>query len=67
MAVGNVLNLEVEQWPIIQPKRARQKDGYNCGVFICVVREYSSYSNVNIIYSACIKQLVLGIQETLVF
>ncbi|EDO34732.1 predicted protein [Nematostella vectensis] len=37
---GNLVDLKsgwkTSEWPCIQPKHARQTDGFNCGVFICL-------------------------------
>ena len=28
---------KVSNWPLIQPPHCQQMDGYNCGVFVCLV------------------------------
>ena len=28
---------KVGNWPVIQPRHCQQRDGYNCGVFVCLV------------------------------
>ena len=35
-------------WPCFQPKHAQQRDGHNCGVYVCLVNVLHTQQFLNI-------------------
>lgn len=50
----------VRSWPCIQPKHCRQRDGYNCGVYVCFVSR--SQPHIQCLFAAAPLEKTLGMR-----